>query len=326
VFSVDGQVVQSTVLNENGGRCRNVGQTTDGLSAFLYVQPCLASVSADVGFDTTKVSDGAHHLVVSVIDAAGNAAPVLDRMITITNRLPAAPQGSANGANANGMSGQAGQPNGVIASSQAILTVQWTGTKNERLTSSYGRTDTIVGRLTAPSGVPIVGAQIDLVADPSYTGAKPVTMTSPRTGSDGTFLVRLASSASSETLHFAYRSRLGDILPVATRTLTLSVRAGIALSISPHLASVGRSIVFRGRLLGGGIPRGGKQLVLEARSRRSSWLEFNVIRANARGLYRASYRFKFPGPIRYQFRVVSEAEADYPFTAGSSNIVGVRER
>src|SRR6202043_398976 len=90
VLSIDGHVLQNTVLNENGGRCKNVGQTTDGLPAFLYVQPCPASVSAAVGFDTTKVSDGAHHLVVSVIDAAGNAAPVLDRTITVANRLPAA--------------------------------------------------------------------------------------------------------------------------------------------------------------------------------------------------------------------------------------------
>jgi hypothetical protein len=324
--SCSGQVGQSTVVNENGGHCRNVGQTTDGLLAFLYVQPCLASVSADVGFDTTKVSDGAHHLVVSVIDAAGNAAPVLDRTVTITNRRAAAAQGSASGANGNGANGQAGQPNGVVASNQAILAVQWNSTRSERLTSSYGRTKTVVGRLTAPSGAPIAGAQIDLVAAPSYTGAKPVTMTSPRTASDGTFSVRLPGGTRSETLHFAYRSRIGDVLPVATRTLTLSVRAGIALSISPHLASVGRTIFFRGRLLGGAIPRGGKQLVLEARSSSSSWLEFNVIRANARGLYRASYRFKFPGPIRYQFRVVSEPEADYPFAGGSSNVVGVRER
>ena len=85
VFSVDGHVVQSTVVDENGGRCRNVGQTTDGLPAFLYVQPCLGSVSADVPFDTTRVSNGAHHLIVSVIDAAGNAAPVLDRQITVAN-------------------------------------------------------------------------------------------------------------------------------------------------------------------------------------------------------------------------------------------------
>jgi hypothetical protein len=336
LFSIDGQLVQSTVLNENGGRCRNVGQTTDGLPAFLYVQPCLASVSADVGFDTTRVSDGAHHLVVSVIDAAGNAAPVLDRTITVTNRLPVGTQGAANGANgangtngangANGTNGPAGQPNGVNASTDATLTAHWNGTRNERLTSSYGRPQTIVGRLTGPSSLPIGGAQVDLVAAPSYTGAKPVTMTSPRTGPDGTFSLRLPGGACSQTLHLAYRSRLGDILPVATSTLTLSVRAGIALSISPYLTGIGRTIFFRGRLLGGLIPRGGKQLVLEARSSRSSWLEFKVIRANARGLYRASYRFKFPGPIRYEFRVVSEPEADYPFARGSSNVAGVRER
>ncbi len=73
VFSVDGQVVQRTVVDEDGGRCRNVGETTDGLPAFLYVQPCLASVNADVGLETTRITNGTHHLVVSVIDAAGNA-------------------------------------------------------------------------------------------------------------------------------------------------------------------------------------------------------------------------------------------------------------
>ena len=51
-----------------------------------------------------------------------------------------------------------------------------------------------------------------------------------------------------------------------------------------------------------------------------------MIRTDARGRYHASYRFKFPGPADYQFRVRSEPESDYPFAAGSSNVVGVRER
>ena len=57
------------VINDNGGRCRDVGQTSDGLPAFLYVQPCAQSVSADVAFDSTKASNGVHRLTVSVIDA-----------------------------------------------------------------------------------------------------------------------------------------------------------------------------------------------------------------------------------------------------------------
>jgi hypothetical protein len=104
------------------------------------------------------------------------------------------------------------------------------------------------------------------------------------------------------------------------------VDAGIALSVSPRTAGVGRHIYFRGLLLGGSIPRGGKQLVLEARSPRGSWLEFNVVRTDSRGRFRASYRFRFPGPARYQFRVLCEAEADYPFGPGTSNGVSVRER
>ncbi len=85
VFSIDGTVVQRTLIDDNGGRCEDVGQSGDGLPAFLYLQPCKASVSADVGFDTAAIANGTHHLVVSVTDAAGNAAPVLDRTITVSN-------------------------------------------------------------------------------------------------------------------------------------------------------------------------------------------------------------------------------------------------
>jgi hypothetical protein len=308
LFSVDGRVVQSTVVNDNGGRCRDVGQSADGRPAFLYVQPCAPSVSADVPFDTTRVSNGAHHLVVSVIDAAGNAAPVLDRQITVAN--PGAP-GPANGSN---------------ASAQATLAVRWRRTRRERLTSGFGRAQTITGRLTGPGGTPISGAAIDLRETPAYAGARTATMASPRTDANGRFSVRLARGLSSRTVSFAYRSHLGDPRPAATRTLALNVRAGIAVSVAPHTASVGRSIFFRGHLRGGPIPRAGKQLVLEARSPGSGWIEFDVVRTNARGRFRASYRFKFPGPANYRFRVRSEAESDYPFAAGSSNVVGVGER
>jgi len=311
IFNVDGQVVQSTVVNENGGRCRNVGQTADGLAAFLYVQPCLGSVSVDVPFDTTRVSDGTHHLIVSVIDAAGNSAPVLDREITIVNPPPP---------------GVPGPPNGTNASAQATLTAGWKGSRKARIASVYGRAQTVAGRLTGPGGMPISGALIDLIDTPAYAGAKPIALASPRTGADGRFSVRLPRSISSGTLALAYRSHLGDALAVATRTLTLSMRAGLTLSVTPRTASVGRSIFFKGRLHGGPIPPGGKQLVLEARSPGSGWIEFDVLSTDAHGRYHASYRFKFPGPVSYSFRAVSNHEADFPFATGASNTVDVFER
>jgi hypothetical protein len=315
VFDVDGRVVQRTVLDEDGGRCRSVGETDGGPAAFLYVQPCPATVNADVGFDTAKVSDGAHHLVVSVIDAAGNAATVLDRDITIDNPVP-----GGGGAPSAG-----GGPNGTNASAHATLAVGWKGARSARLTSAFGRAHTIVGRLTGTGGAPIGSAQIDVLATPAYAGAKTATTTGVHTGSDGRFTLELPEGVSSRALRFEYSDRLGGA-PVVTRTLTLSVRAGVSLSVAPHTASVGRSIHFSGRLLGGPLPGGGKLLVLEARSPGGSWLEFDVVRSDARGRYHASYRFKFAGPASYQFRAVCEAEADYPFATGASRVVGVFER
>lgn len=308
VFAIDGQVVQRTVVDDNGGRCHDVGGTTDGRPAFLYVQPCKGSVSVDVPFDTTRVSDGAHHLIVSVIDAAGNGAPVLDRMIAIANPPPV------------------GAPNGIGASAQATLNAGWVGSKKARIASPYGRAHTIAGRLTAPGGAPIAGAALDCVATPAYQGARPLVIACPRTGADGRFAVRVPRGAGSRAIRVAYRAHLGDALPAATRTLGLAVRAGIRLRVRPHTTSVGRAIHFTGALLGRPLPRGGKQVVLEARSPGGAWIEFDVVRTDRRGRYRASYTFKFPGPVDYRFRARSEGEADYPYATGRSNVVLVRER
>ncbi|MCW3018510.1 MAG: hypothetical protein JWN10_818 [Solirubrobacterales bacterium] len=307
VFSVDGKVVQSTVLNENAGRCRNVGQTSDGLAAFLYVQPCPASVSADVGFDTTAVSNGQHHVVVSVTDAAGNAATVLDRDVTVDNPPPP------------------GGPNGTNASSQAALSVRWAGTDSERLVSRYGHAETILGRLVGTDGVPIVAAHVNVLSRPEYAGAQTAAMTSVRTDSNGRFTLRLPARAPSRTLSFEYSDELGSP-PVVTKTLTVAVRAAVGLSIAPRTARIGSTIHFSGRLRGGPIPKGGKLVVLEARSPGGAWLEFNVIRSGASGRFHASYRFKFAGPAKYQFRALCEAEADYPYATGASHVVTIFER
>ena len=66
------------------------------------------------------------------------------------------------------------------------------------------------------------------MATPAYAGAKPVAMAGARTGADGRFSLRLRGGTSSRTLLLAYRSHLGEALPVATRTLALDVRAGLA--------------------------------------------------------------------------------------------------
>ena len=106
--------------------------------------------------------------------------------------------------------------------------------------------------------------------------------------------------------------------------LQLNTRAGIALHIYPRRTSVGHTIRFTGSLLGGPIPSAGKALVLEARSPGGRWIEFDVIHTGRRGRYSASYRFRLEGPEQYEFHVVSEAEADYPYATGARRGGGVR--
>ncbi|HEX4435942.1 MAG TPA: hypothetical protein VH061_04025 [Solirubrobacteraceae bacterium] len=304
IFTVDGRVVRTSTIDEEGGRCRDVGQTTDGQPAFLYLQPCPSSVNADLGFDTTAIPDGTHHLVVSVIDAAGNPATVLDRTITLANS-PA---------------------NGRGASAAAVLSARWQRTRKTRLTGAFGRGQTITGRLLAPGGVAISGAQIAVSAVPSYAGASSSTMRGAVTATDGSFVLKLPPRLSSRTIELSYTAHADESRPVSSRTLKLAVKAPVSVKITPRTASSEGTIRFRGRLLAGPVPRGGKPVILEARSGRSSWIEFHVIRTDRRGRFSSSYRFKFPGPAVYQFRVLCEQEADYPYVAGSSRVLTVSER
>ncbi len=323
-ISVDGALVQRTVLNEAGGRCRDVGQTTDGLPAFLYLQPCPASVSADVPLDTTGLGNGTHHLVVRVLDAAGNAAPVLDRTITVANPLAPGLAAGLTGAG-NGSAAAGSLPNGIGASSQAVLKAHWRRNNRSAITSTFTRRETIAGRLTGPAGAPIAGARLELSATPAFAGAASVRMTGSRTRADGTFSLTLPARLSSRTLRLTYRASSAEAQPAAASTLRLAVQAPLTLSISPRKTHQGGTIRFSGRLVAGPVPRGGKSLVLEARSGRGAWIQFHVARTDGHGRYRSSYRFRFPGPAAYKFRVVCEAEADYPFATGSSPTVSVTE-
>jgi hypothetical protein len=319
-FDVDGQTVSQIPVSTNGGRCRDVGGTSDGTLAFLNAQPCLQAAHVQASLDTSKVSDGTHELSVFVVDAAGNRATVLDRHVQFANGVGVSTAGLVVAAPPRG------PVNGIQASDQAALQARWSRGSRPLLISRYGRRRQVNGRLTAPGGHGIAGAAVEVTATPSYPGAAPIDEGVTHTRPDGSWTFNVAGNTPSLTLSFRYRSHVGDSQPVATRTLQLAVRAGLTLSIRPHVAAAGHHITFRGQLLGGPVPPGGKQLVLEARQPGGSWIQFRVIRTGARGRYQASYRFHFPGPVFYQFRVLSKFEAAFPYIAGTSRVVGVFER
>jgi hypothetical protein len=365
VFTVDGVQAGSVLLDENDGRCRNVGQTTDGLPAFLYLQPCPASLTADIPFNTTALSDGTHHLIVTVMDAAGNSTVALDRKITVANDSqvstppkeppasnepsaskeplaskepptqsgdggPPAATGGNDQLSQNNPASQSQSDNGANASAGATLQVRWSATAHTALAGAFGHVNTAVGQLTAPNGAPIAGALVQVLGTPSYEGARTLALAPVRTASDGSFRVRLPADTPSSRITFAYSASAASVAPNVTAALTLTVPASLALRVTPHTSHAGGTIVFAGTLHGAPLPHGGKTLVLEARAggagSHSRWRQFQVLATHAGGRYHASYRFRLPGPIVYQFRAVSPAEADFPYGAGTSNVVRVVER
>jgi hypothetical protein len=287
---------------------------------------CPPNVSGTISWNTGSASNGTHEVALRVLNAADNATVVDDHTLTIDNAPnPNGPAGTGTAIGPGSLAAVRGAPNGTNASDQAKLTARWAGTSKVLRISRYGSVDRATGRLETSTGQPIAGALLDVSATAADQGAKTMPLARTFTGPTGAWTLTLPKGTSSSALHFAYRSHLNDTVPVATAALTLRVHAGLALRITPRTTSVGGTIDFSGVLRGTPIPPGGKQLVLEASSG-GEWIQFRTIDTDAKGKYRARYRFKFAGPIVYRFRVLCTHEADFPFLAGTSNVVPVYER
>ncbi len=340
VFVVDGREVGRTLLSENSGRCRDVGETTDGLPAFLYLRPCASGLAADVPFDTTPFGGGSHHLVVSVTDAAGDATVALDRTVQFASH-PLAPGGGQPGSPSqpplgSGPGALSSAPalaaNGAGAAAAARLSARWLATPRPALSARFGAAESVSGRLLGPDGAAIAGASVAAAFLPEALGARARALPAARTGADGSFRLRLPAATPSGRLTLAYSSRIGQAVPDVTTSLRLSVPASLRLRVTPSVSHAGGTIRFAGALRGAPLPAGGKQLVLEARAAGgrsqggSPWRQFQVLATGAHGRFAAGYRFRLPGPVVYQFRAVCPHEADFPYASGASNVVTVRER
>ncbi len=357
---VDGAVVQQNILDEEEGRCKPIETAPDGRPAFLSAKPCPREVEGDLSIQTKSFTNGAHTLSITVSNAAGEEATVLDRTIDVQNASSSQageaspPQSSSSGAPGSPQGGAtplqsplgAGMLNGRDASSPAHLSAAWLMPRSQArrasrgagntdggasplggptLLSPFGRVHIIVGRLMNGSGKPISGAEIEVSVIRSFGGARPTMLAPLRTNDSGRFRLRLARTQPTSRITLTYAST-ADGPTAAQAALTLKVEAGVALTVRPKTTSVGHTIKLSGRLLGGPIPQGGKQIVLQAKSKGTPWLTFDVLRTNRRGRFQATHRFRLPGPIRYRFRAVSLHEADFPYVRGQSNVVSVWER
>ncbi len=295
LFNVDGNVIQSAPINENGGHCRDVGQTTDGLAAFFYSQPCLKSVTADVGFDSTKVGNGVHHLIVSVSDAAGNTATVLDRSIIVQNE-----QGACNAA----------------CDGHASLHAADTRLLRRTLVRRFGNSGfSLAGQLVDHVGSPMKGAGIELRQQASYPGARNLLVATATTNAKGEWKLRVPRGPS-RLVTVGYRSRSNNPTFATQLQYRETVAAGVRLA-APRGARPGRAFAFRGKLAGGYIPRGGALVSLEIFFG-GEWREIALLRTNRRGGFGYRYTFAAIGPATYRFRAQLPHTIGYPFSSSVS--------
>jgi hypothetical protein len=317
---VDGVDALTLPLGDAAGVCRDIGPSPD-VNEFAAAQPCPLRIdNGSLDVDTSKLPQGQHSVRVLLEDAAGNRTAIFGPVVRTI---------AANGAVGPGSDPVLrGAANGSGASDQAELSAHW-GKRGSRtrLVSPFGRAHVVRGRLRARDGAAIGGAAIDVVSRTTAVGARELVKRNvPRTRADGSWFLVLPRSVSSRDVTFRYRSHLNDTVASASASVRLRVRAGLRLAIHPRVARRGQRIRFAGRLLGGPLPRGGKQIVLMARASRGGWVRFNVVRSGKSGRFTATYRFQQPGAARYRFRALSLAEAAYPYLAGGSNVVTVRKR
>jgi hypothetical protein len=319
VVEVDGADALHVPIGDPSGTCRLIG-ADPGVYGYAAAQPCPLRVDGgSLAIDAAKLPQGRHTVRVLLDDAAGNRTAIfgpVTRNITASDAIGPGSDPALRGA-----------ANGDGASDSARLTAHW-GKRGSRtlLVSRFGRSHVVRGRLRALDGGPIAHAALDVVSKTTAVNARELAKRNgPRTGTDGAWFVVLPRGVSSRDVTFRYRSHVNDTIASATASVRLRVRAGVHLTIHPRRARTGQSIRFSGRLLGGPLPRGGKQVVLMARASRGAWVRFNVVRTDRRGRFRAVYRFRQPGAALYRFRALSLSEAAYPYLAGGSNVVNVRK-
>ncbi len=308
IFQIDGATVASQTINPNEGRCQDVGQTTDGSAAFLYLQPCPAQVNAaDVSFDPSAVSDGPHQLRVLVSDAGGDTTTILDRPVIIDN----------NGAYTTLIT--RGQCNGASCDDHAALVPAARLAARSTRTFS-GSAMGLAGRLVDHTGAPIKGALVQLFEQPSELGSQLHAIQSVRTDTTGAWSFRVPRGPSRH-LRVAYFSHMNDTTPASQLNYQERVYARVALRAT-RVAHLGQRVVFSGSLAGGYIPYPGEVVQMQIRYL-GRWRTIDPVRSNTKGRFGYRYIFTIGAGSSYQFRAVVLYNPAYPFLGAASRPVRV---
>ena len=292
-LEVDGSVVTSQPVDENGGAC---------VAPFTQPLPCKLAAASSLTWDTGAVANGPHRLRLLVYDATGTNAVASDPVQVVT----------ANGPGQCATTASAGN-----------VAVRFGIKRGRSLTLSYGRARTIRGAVTDAAGAPVPGGSVVVLSRVRRPGAVVRAGRTPLVaGADGRFVYRIPKGPS-RLLSFGWRSSSASSLLTCSAALHVNVRAPVGLSVSPHVVGPRGRIRLSGRLRGGYVPARGRVLDLQAHER-GSWRPFETVRTSGKGRFSATYRFTSGARGTFRIRVRVRPSSDYPFTLGYSRAVRVR--
>ena len=340
---VDGQVRATTAFGDR--LCRDIDSTnSDGLE-FSSISPCPPHASATVQLDASAIGDDAYHRVeVQVIDAAGNATTLSDRIVGMPGpsvpgffdratrrfRNPALDLAAPRQRNGDGAS--SGAILRVYLPVQRTVPIRHGAKRGQRRRFTRGtsrRTVAFTSRpllralLTDAARRPIAGAKVwvaSRVDGQEWQIAGPA-RTTGRTGRIG---LRVRSRFPSRQVNVVYFPFSDSHEQVVGRPVKLNVRAGITLSVNRHRARNGQRVRFVGHVAGPLAP-GGVTVSLQVRFGHE-YRTFRALRATApeRGAFRTTYRFTATKrPTRYRFRALVSRQPGLPYSRGTSQVSSV---
>lgn len=270
-------------LEAPGGRCLSPG------SAFTWRVPCPLQLAKIVGVDTAAVPAGSHLMTVSVRDAAGNAADIDTRRVTIGSAVP---PGSPNGAP-------------IRASSTGLDSARFDGKRRTVIRRPRpGKLLIYSGRLRTSKGVPIAGAQLSVTSQLRFPGAGAETLAPLTTDANGRFRLELLADGS-RRVTLGYAATLGGAVQ-AVRVVDARVAAQVDLT-SPGRARRGRKTTLTGTVRAVAISNRGARVAIESYYRRR-WRVVGTVRSDPQGSFSWSRRFGFRGPYRFRARLLPGAD------------------
>jgi hypothetical protein len=289
-----------------GGEDYGSGAKTEQGRGCDYTQPRPCPDISDEYIAPAEPLAGRRTVLVRVTDAAGNTAVSTPFAIRARGRL----NGINGGYESRLVMGFPARTYRIVDGERRLVHVL-----RSRRTTAYGRGARLRGRLRAPEGQPVIGAQLRVLVRARRLGARFVDRGRVTTGTDGRFSLSVPKG-SSRDIRVTYRAYAGDDRLTARATAALNVRARISARASSRVRPLGVAL-FRGRLAGRPLPPHGVTLELQALQPGRVWRTLKTTRTRRDGRFSTRYRLQSASG-RFTFRMRLRPSDSYPYAQGTS--------